>query len=181
MFSIVSSQRVCHLPVIKIFRDIVRPQLEFSTSSHDRVGGSGRFRKMKPVTNSFLSRSPVRKSKEAGSNPSLDRDYLDKTVDKLLQGERRNRYMFLRKISPASLEPDKNSVRENIIEDWNHIHETVINLGVPEWADVIGGQMFAGGHLRSTTTSCLTLRLADNLVMMTDKELWHVVQAIRYT
>ena len=134
---------------------------------------------MKPVTNSFLSRSPVRKTKEAGSNPSLDRDYLDKTVDKLLQGERRNRYRFLRKLSPEALEPDKDNVRENIIEDWNHIHETVINLGVPEWADVIGGQMFAGGHLRSTTTSCLTLRLADNLVMMRDEELRHLVHAIK--
>jgi len=137
MFTI--SQRACHLPVIKIFRD-VRPEILFSTSSRVRVGGSGRFRKMKPVTNSFLSRSPVKKSKEAGSNPSFDRDYLDKTVDKLLQGERRNRYRFLHKISPAALEPDKASVRENIIEDWNHIHETVISLGVPEWADVIGGQ-----------------------------------------
>ena len=176
MFTI--SQRACHLPVIKIFRD-VGPEILFSTSSRVRVGGSGRFRKMKPVTNSFLSRSPVKKSKEAGSNPSFDRDYLDKTVDKLLQGERRNRYRFLHKISPAALEPDKASVRENIIEDWNHIHETVISLGVPEWADVIGGQMFAGGHLRSTTTSCLTLRLADNLVMMRDEELRHLVHAIK--
>ena len=32
--------------------------------------------------------------------------------------------------------------------NWNHINETVLNLGVPEWADVVGGQLFAGGHLR---------------------------------
>ena len=179
MFSIVTIQRMCQIPVIKIFRDVVRPQVLFSTSSHVRVGGSGRFRKMKPVTDSFLSRSPIRKSREAGSNPAFDRDYLDKTVDKLLQGERRNRYRFLHKIPPASLEPDKNHKRDNVIEDWNHIHETVINLGVPEWADVIGGQMFAGNNLRSTTTSCLTLRLADNLVMMSDIEIQHLVTAIK--
>merc|ERR1719357_711439 len=45
-------------------------------------------------------------------------------------------------------------------------------------ADVIGGQMFAGNNLRSTTNSCLTLRLADNLVLMTDDELRHLVSAI---
>ena len=52
------------------------------------------------------------------------------------------------KKSPTSLKPDNDRPRENIIQDWNHIHETVLNLGVPEFADVIGGQMFAGGHLR---------------------------------
>ena len=133
---------------------------------------------MKPVTNSFLSRSPVRKSKET-SNTAFDRDYLDKTVDKLLQGERRNRYRFLTRIPPGALEPDKNNVRENIIEDWNHIHETVLSLGVPEWADVIGGQMFAGNNLRSTTTSCLTLRLADHLGLMTDEEVRHLVTSVQ--
>ena len=111
MFSIVSRQRVCHLPVIRIFRD-VRPELLFSTSSPVRVGGSGRFRKMKPVTNAFLSRSPVKKSKETGSNPSFDRDYLDKTVDTLLQGERRNRYRFLHKIPPPAHQPDKKHSRD---------------------------------------------------------------------
>ena len=38
--------------------------------------------------------------------------------------------------------------RKNLVENWNHINETVLNLGVPEWADVVGGQLFAGGHLR---------------------------------
>ena len=52
------------------------------------------------------------------------------------------------KKSSTSLKPDNDHPRENIIQDWNHIHETVLNLGVPEFADVIGGQMFAGGHLR---------------------------------
>ena len=31
---------------------------------------------------------------------------------------------------------------------------------------------------RSTTTSCLTLRLADNLSLMTDREMQHLIQAI---
>ena len=129
---------------------------------------SGRFRKIKPVTSSFLSRSSVKQIKET-SNPAFGREFLDKTVEKLLQGkpkyftlrgkvmylrrwccsgENKRRYKFLTKKSPPSLEPDNDHPRENIIQDWNHIHETVLNLGVPEFADVIGGQMFAGGHLR---------------------------------
>jgi len=79
-------------------------------------------------------------------------------------------------LKPLAEEVEDN--RHNIVNDWNHIHETVIDLGVPEMADVIGGQMFAGGHLRSTTTSCLNLRLADNLSLMTDKELQHLICAI---
>lgn len=80
--------------------------------------------------------------------------------------------------SPGLLKPDTNNNRENLIQDWNHIDETVTSLGVPEIADVIGGQMFAGGHLRTTTTSCLTLRLADNILHMTDSELKHLIRSI---
>ena len=39
-------------------------------------------------------------------------------------------------------------VREDIVKDWNHIHETVLSLGVPELADIVGGQLFAGAHSR---------------------------------
>ena len=37
-------------------------------------------------------------------------------------------------------------VRDNIARDWNHITETVVSLGVPELADAVGGQMFAGAN-----------------------------------
>lgn len=63
-------------------------------------------------------------------------------------GKNRYRYKFLSKKSSIPLEPDKANPRENLVENWNHINETVLNLGVPEWADVVGGQLFAGGHLR---------------------------------
>ena len=63
-------------------------------------------------------------------------------------GSNKNRYRFLQKKSQPPLVPDLKNPRENVVEDWNHIHETVIDLGVPEMADIIGGQMFAGGHLR---------------------------------
>jgi len=46
---------------------------------------SGKFRKLKPVTNSFLARSSIKK-REKNSNPLFDQEYLDKVVDKLLQG-----------------------------------------------------------------------------------------------
>ena len=93
-------------------------------------------------------------------------------------GKSRSRYKFLTRQSPGLLKPDTNNNRENLIQDWNHIDETVTSLGVPEIADVIGGQMFAGGHLRTTTTSCLTLRLADNILHMTDSELKHLIRSI---
>ena len=108
---------------------------------------SGKFRKMKQANSTFLSRSPVRKTSKH-ENAAFDPDYLDKSVEKLLQGRSRFRYKFLTRQSPGTLEPDSSNDRDNLIEDWNHINETVTNLGVPEIADVIGGQMFAGGHLR---------------------------------
>jgi len=132
---------------------------------------------MKQANSTFLSRSPVRKTSKH-ENAAFDPDYLDKSVEKLLQGRSRFRYKFLTRQSPGTLEPDSSNDRDNLIEDWNHINETVTNLGVPEIADVIGGQMFAGGHLRTTTTSCLTLRLADNLILMTDSELHHLIRSI---
>lgn len=63
-------------------------------------------------------------------------------------GSNKNRYRFLQKKTPLALVPDPKNVRENVIEDWNHINETVRDLGVPEMADIIGGQMFAGNNLR---------------------------------
>jgi len=154
----------------------VQSCLQFSTTSSQFMT-SGKFRKLKPVTNSFLARSSIKK-REKNSNPLFDQEYLDKVVDKLLQGKNRYRYKFLSKKSSIPLEPDKANPRENLVENWNHINETVLNLGVPEWADVVGGQLFAGGHLRSTTTTCLTLRLADNIVVMTDLELHQLIHSI---
>ena len=55
---------------------------------------------------------------------------------------------FLARRSVPNIPEEAKGVRENILKDWNHIHETVISLGIPEIADVVGGQMFAGGHLR---------------------------------
>jgi len=139
---------------------------------------SGKFRKMKPPTAAFLTRTQEKKVTNK-TDTVFDPDYLDKMVDKMLNGKSRPRLSFLLKDKPASLTSDlPHESRENVIEDWNHIHETVTDLGVPEMADVIGGQMFAGGHLRSTTTSCLTLRLADNLNLLTDRELQHLIHAI---
>lgn len=138
---------------------------------------SGRFRKMKQANSTFLSRSAVKKI-SSHENEAFHPDYLDRSVEKLLQGRSKFRYRFLIRQSPGTLEPDTSNSRDNLIEDWNHINETVTNLGVPEIADVIGGQMFAGGHLRTTTTSCLTLRLADNIILMTDLELHHLIRSI---
>ena len=108
---------------------------------------SGKFRKMKQATSTFLARAAVKKTSKP-ENAAFDPDYLDRSVEKLLQGRSRFRYRFLIRQSPGTLEPDTSNQRDNLIEDWNHINETVLNLGVPEIADVIGGQMFAGGHLR---------------------------------
>ena len=63
-------------------------------------------------------------------------------------GNNKNRYRFLQKKTPLSLVPDLKNSRENVIQDWNHINDTVRDLGVPEMADIIGGQMFAGNNLR---------------------------------
>jgi len=132
---------------------------------------------MKQAAPTHLARTGVKKITEKTST-IFDPDYLDQMVNKILKGNSRPRINFLIKQPIKSLEEELTDTRENIVADWNHIHETVIDLGVPEMADIIGGQMFAGGHLRSTTTSCLTLRLADNLALMTDRELQHLLQAI---
>ena len=62
----------------------VQSCLQFSTTSSQFMT-SGKFRKLKPVTNSFLARSSIKK-REKNSNPLFDQEYLDKVVDKLLQG-----------------------------------------------------------------------------------------------
>jgi len=132
---------------------------------------------MKQATPTFLARTQVKKVTEKTATV-FDPDYIDQMVEKILKGNSRSRINFLIKQPSKPLEEELQEQRENVVRDWNHIHETVIDLGIPEMADVIGGQMFAGGHLRSTTTSCLTLRLADNLALMTDRELKHLLRAI---
>lgn len=154
---------------------VVDKYRQFSTTKQNC--NSGKFRKMKQASSTFLSRAAAKKNTKF-ENPLFDPEYLDGLVDKLLQGRSRSRYGFLIKQSPGTLQPDISNYRDNLIEDWNHIDETVTNLGVPEMADVIGGQMFAGGHLRTTTTCCLTLRLADNITLMTDLELQHLIRSI---
>jgi len=149
--------------------------MQFSTST--QILASGRFRKMKQATPNFLARTQVKEVTEKTSTV-FDPDYLDTMVEKILKGNSRSRLNFLMKQPSKPLEEEVNEARENVVKDWNHIHETVIDLGVPEMADVIGGQMFAGSHLNTTTTSCLTLRLADNLSLMTDREMKHLLQAI---
>ena len=116
-------------------------------SSSAQMLNSGRFRKMKQANPNFLARTQVKKVTEKTATV-FDPDYLDQMVDKILKGNSRSRLTFLIKQPSKPLEEEVNEPRENIVNDWNHIHETVMDLGVPEMADVIGGQMFAGGHLR---------------------------------
>jgi len=138
---------------------------------------SGRFKTMKQPTSILLTRTQVKKVTEKTST-AFDPDYLDLMIEKIMKGNSRSRFSFLIKQPSKALVEEVKDHRQNVIDDWNHIHETVIDLGIPEMADVIGGQMFAGNNLRSTTNSCLTLRLADNLVLMTDNELQHLICAI---
>ena len=102
---------------------------------------------MKQAAPTHLARTGVKKVTEKTST-IFDPDYLDQMVNKILKGNSRPRINFLIKQPIKSLEEELTDTRENIVADWNHIHETVIDLGVPEMADIIGGQMFAGGHLR---------------------------------
>jgi len=69
-------------------------------------------------------------------------------------------------------------VRDNIARDWNHITETVVSLGVPELADVVGGQMFAGANSMTTSTTNQAYHLADHIAGFTDKELQHIITVI---
>jgi len=55
----------------------------------------------------------------------------------------------------------------------------VIVLGIPEMADVVGGQISARGPSTATCTTALTIRLADNLQILTDAELRHIIAAMR--
>ena len=96
---------------------------------------------MKQATSTFLTRTQVKKITEKTATV-FDPDYPDQMVDKIMKGDSRSQ--------PTQPHEGKlTNARENIVDDWNHIHETVIDLCVPEMADVIGGQMFAGNNLRS--------------------------------
>ena len=102
---------------------------------------------MKQATSTFLTRTQVKKITEKTAT-FFDPDYLDQMVFKIMKGNSKSRLTFLIKQPSQPLEGEVTEARENIVDDWNHIHETVIDLGVPEMADVIGGQMFAGNNLR---------------------------------
>jgi len=132
---------------------------------------------MKQATPQFLSRTVEKKQTEQ-TDTVFDPDYLDIMVGKILKLQPQGRFSFLWKKPVENLPEDDEGVRDNVVKDWNHIHETVICLGVPELADIVGGQIFAGGHTRTTSTTNLTYRLADNLVNMTDTELKHLIVAI---
>jgi len=129
---------------------------------------SGRFKQIRSQPDSFFQRKS--NVEESSRNFLFSRDYLDRSVDKFLSSGRRNSYSFL-KSTRRALKEDEEGFRENVTRDWNHISDTVQDLGIPEFADVIGGQMFAGNNLRQTTTCCLTLRLADNIDLLSDEEL----------
>ena len=81
MLSIVSMSRLTSLQALESIKFNIS---SFSTSCQHH--NSGRFRKMKPVASAFLTRSPVMKSKEY-VNPFFNHDYLDRIVDKLIQGK----------------------------------------------------------------------------------------------
>ena len=132
-------------PKRQCFSAAIQSARHFSLST--KCWNSGRFRKMKQPTSTFLTRTQVKKVTEKTSTV-FDPDYLDQMVEKIMKGDSRSRLNFLKKQPTKSLTEEVEEERENVINDWNHIHETVMDLGVPEMADVIGGQMFAGGHLR---------------------------------
>ena len=108
---------------------------------------SGRFKTMRQPTSTLLTRTQIKKVTEKTST-AFDPDYLDLMVEKIMKGNSRSRFSFLIKQPSKALVEEVKDHRENVIDDWNYIHETVIDLGIPEMADVIGGQMFAGNNLR---------------------------------
>ena len=83
MLSIFCNLRQHKLQVIECIQ-CVQPSLQFSTSS--QILNSGKFRKVKPATATFLSRSS-KKPIEKKLNPLFEHDYIDRQVDKLLQGK----------------------------------------------------------------------------------------------
>jgi len=151
---------------------------QISTTAALPVGGSGRFRKIKQQKAEYFQRSGEKKVTEH-TNTVLDPDYLDAMVEKMLCDKHGVRLGFLKHRTHPNLPEEEIGLRKDIAREWNHIYETVRDLGVPEMADVIGGQIFAGGHARATCTTALTIQLADNLHLLTDAELWHIIAAMR--
>jgi len=151
---------------------------QISTSSPLLVGGSGRFRKIKQQNAEYFQRSGEKKVTEH-TNTVLDPDYLDAMVEKMLRGKHGVRLGFLKQRTHQNLPEEEVGLRKDVAREWNHIYETVRDLGVPEMADVIGGQVFAGGNARATCTTALAIQLADNLHLLTNAELWHIIAAMR--
>merc|ERR1719400_1122015 len=146
----------------------------------DNIPGASRNCKFSTSACSlFLQPSKREKGVSAQANSVLDPDYLDAMVEKMLRGKHGARLEFLRKRSLPNLPEDKPGVREDVVKDWNHIHETVRDLGVPEIADVIGGQIFAGANGSTLCTTSLAYQLADNLEMFTDSEICHIIKVIK--
>merc|ERR1719447_1844754 len=153
-------------------------QATLSTSPACLVGGSGRFRKLKQQNAEYFQRSGEKRVTEH-TNTVLDPDYLDAMVAKMLRGKHGKRLGFLSQRTHPNLPEEEVGLRKDITREWNHIYETVRDLGVPEMADVIGGQISARGPSVATCTTALTIRLADNLQMLTDAELRHIIAAMR--
>jgi len=160
----------------------------FATHNKLLVGGSGRFRKMNQATPQFLQRIGE-KQETAFTNTVLDPDYLDSMVPsdyilyynsqvKTMLKEPGSGISFLKKRSVPNMAEEDQGVRDNIARDWNHITETVVSLGVPELADAVGGQMFAGANSMTTSTTNQAYHLADHIAGFTDKELQHIITVI---
>merc|ERR1719400_655511 len=146
----------------------------------DNIPGASRNCKFSTTVGKlFLQQSKREKGLSAQSNAVLDPDYLDAMVEKMLRGKHGARLDFLKKRSLPNLPEDGPGVREDVVKDWNHIHETVRDLGVPEIADVVGGQIFAGANGSTLCTTSLAYQLADNLEMFTDPELRHIIAVIK--
>ena len=81
---------------------------------------SGRFRKIKPVTSSFLSRSSVKQIKET-SNPAFGREFLDKTVEKLLQGKPKYKssYFYWDYVVKVKIRGGTNSWQKSVLHLWS--------------------------------------------------------------
>lgn len=130
------------------------------------VGGSGKFKKM--MANRILtSRGNLQRKKEP--KLSFSRNYLDSTVSKLLVSDRRNN--ILSWWYHQTITPGRRKYKRECYERLESLRRNCPgSLGIPEFADVIGGQMFAG-DMSATTTCCLTQDWPTTWITSQDQEL----------